>query len=290
MAENKNEFETIDFENLPQEKNENKNIFSDFNADTSLEEDLKKEKNKINKDIFYYLWIASKYLSFVFIILIIVLVIWYSYFFTQKYSNFSDNQFLAPVCSVLNGDISNLWNWCNSLNYNKDFLEKELDSLYGEQINDILKIIYLVYEKENFLKTKELSFLLDKSENKLKVLDILEKFDYFKNEFTWIEKKLLRCYNLSIDSSDKTLIMKCDAFSSSYAQDNIIWFSWDREWDKLSWTAISVANSFINFLEKNASKYFIVIDRQKIFDLQNYDWSDWFTKKTTFDLKLKINF
>jgi hypothetical protein len=48
----------------------------------------------------------------------------------------------------------------------------------------ILSVLPIIYERNNFLNTKEISFLKDKSLNKLEVLEILEKFDYFKNEFT----------------------------------------------------------------------------------------------------------
>ena len=85
--------------------------------------------------------------------------------------------------------------------------------------------------------------------------------------------------------------MKCEAYTASSIS-GIIWFSWDKnnESDSLSGTSISLANSFINYLEKNAKKYFLVVNRQKTFDLEDIDGNDWYTKKTSFDLNLKINF
>jgi hypothetical protein len=59
-----------------------------------------------------------------------------------------------------------------------------LKSLNKEQSKLIFSLLPLIYENDNFLRTREVSFLLEKSSNKLKVLDILEKFDYFKNDFT----------------------------------------------------------------------------------------------------------
>ena len=87
------------------------------------------------------------------------------------------------------------------------------------------------------------------------------------------------------------LSMKCQAFAWWYTSE-IIWFSGNKnsKQDSLNGTSISIANSFINFLEKNATKYFLVVERQKIFESQPVIWKDGYTNQTNFDLKLKINF
>jgi|GEM_PF-2488904 hypothetical protein len=60
-----NELSTIDFEpetqtvkETPSSDKISKNIFSDFDSDSSLEVELKNIKEKENKDIFYYLFIS----------------------------------------------------------------------------------------------------------------------------------------------------------------------------------------------------------------------------------------
>ena len=298
MSENKNEFETIDFadENSADKKeilkwDVRKNIFNDFDSDASLQVELKNIKEKESKDMFYFL---SKFLIVLEIIVVLAFLfsIWgFLYTYIQKDSEFSNKEFLNPICSIFNGDLVDEWAWCSSISYNKRIIDSRLKELNKEQAKLVLNILPMIYEKENFLKTKEIAFLNDKSQNKLKVLDIIAKFDQVKNEFTWVEKKKLQCNNLTISAKDRTLSMKCEAYANGYTS-WIIWPSWNKnsESDSLSGTSISIANSFINYIEKNYTKYFSVIDRQKTFDVEPIVWSWAYTKKTPFDLKLKINF
>lgn len=292
----KNEFETIDFEI------ENKstvsapekwvNIFADFNSDDSLNTELKDFKNKEEKDIFYKLNIISKILWWIFWFLIFIVAWLLVYIYIQKDDTFSDKVYLAPICYIFNWEVEEENpEWCSSISYNNQRIISELNSLYLEQTKQIVLILPFAYEQENFLKTKEISFLLDKSENKLKVLDILAKFDYLKNEFTWYEKKKLQCNALTLNWVEKTLTMKCEAFSNWYTSE-IIWFSGNKNLseENISWTSISIANSFINYLEKNWTKYFLVIDKQKVFESEVVLGNGWYTNKTSFDLTLKINF
>lgn len=297
MLENNKDIETIDFsDSMVNEKksiNEDvsKNIFNDFNSDISLEAELKNIKEKESKDMFYYLNITWKFLQTFCILFFLWLSFFSAYITIQKSEDFSNQEYLDPICFLFNWDLNIDWGACSSISYNKNLIQYELENLYKEQSKLIVSILPVVYETESFSKTKELSFLVDKSGSKLKVLDIIERFDYFKNDFTWVEKKKLQCYDLTINWKEKFLSMKCEAFSAWYTSE-IIWFSWNK-WSKdnyLNWTSISVANSFINFLEKNAKKYFLVVDKQKTFESQQILWQDGYTNKTSFNLKLKINF
>jgi hypothetical protein len=96
---------------------------------------------------------------------------------------------------------------------------------------------------------------------------------------------------MTIDSINRTLEITCDAYSQGYEEKWITWFSWDinePENAKLSWTSLSVANSFLNFIEKKSTN-FTLVDRQKVFSIENVIFA-WYTKKTKFNIKLKINF
>jgi hypothetical protein len=73
-----------------------------------------------------------------------------------------------------------------------------------------------IYEKENFLKSKDVTFLLDKSENKLQMIEVLERFDSLKKDFLSVDKSRIQCKNMSIDSTEKTLSITCDAYSQGY--------------------------------------------------------------------------
>ncbi|MDP2396330.1 MAG: hypothetical protein Q8S84_07930 [bacterium] len=68
-----------------------------------------------------------------------------------------------------------------------------LENAQQMQIKGILGILEKLYEVENFTKTKEIIFLSDKSNNKLKVLEILEKFDNIKNQFNAVDKQKIQC-------------------------------------------------------------------------------------------------
>lgn len=285
----KNEFETIDFESwndLKSDEKSSKNIFSDF--ETEKKEIEKEEKKRYN--IFDKLNILLKVLQWVFVLVLLIFILWVSYIQIQKSETFANNEFLNPICSFFNWDLDMWAGWCSSITYNKNLIDQEIKTVFQEQSKKIFSILPIMYEKESYLNTKEIQFLVQKSQNKLKVLEIIEKFNYFLNYFTWFEKSKIKCFEFKIDS-EKNFTMKCEAFSKWYMYDEIIWFSGNKNSkdESVSWTSISIANSFINYLEKNALKYFIVIDKQKVFESEQFlDTSNWYTSKTSFELKLKV--
>ncbi|MDR1945361.1 MAG: hypothetical protein LBQ59_04830 [Candidatus Peribacteria bacterium] len=73
-----------------------------------------------------------------------------------------------------------------------------------------------LYEKENFLKSKDVTFLLDKSNNRLQIIEVLERFDSLKKDFLNVDKSRIQCRNIDINSVDKILNLTCDAYSQSY--------------------------------------------------------------------------
>jgi hypothetical protein len=94
---------------------------------------------------------------------------------------------------------------------NKKYLQKITD-IKSKQVKELKEIAVHSYKLENFDKTKEASFLKYKTNNKLKVLEILEKFDDLKNSFEPIEKSRINCYNIEINS-EEILSAKCDIYS-----------------------------------------------------------------------------
>jgi hypothetical protein len=56
------------------------------------------------------------------------------------------------------------------------------------------------------------SFLLEKSNNRIKPLKILEEFDKMKNKFEPDLKSKIKCSNLTLNS-DYNFEMNCSAFS-----------------------------------------------------------------------------
>jgi hypothetical protein len=121
----------------------------------------------------------------------------------------------------------------------------------------------------------------------MRPLDILEEFDKLKNEFEPINKSRIQCQWASINSNF-VLELKCSAYSGNW-DTNILWFSWDSIWqNKIEWTSISRAVSFINFLEQKEKSKFIILNKQKEFKFEEIVDNNWYTRKTDFDLKLKF--
>ncbi len=275
----------------PDEKVESSNIFDDFNTDSDLLSEVQKLKEAQKKDIYYYLWSAWTILRYIMIIFIIGIFISASYIILQKNDSIRNKSFLNPVCNFLNWDISipNELTNCSSVSYTLKNYKRKINELKLEQASVISPVITNIYQKENFTKTKEVSFLISKSSNKLDVIEILERFDSLKNEYVWIDKRKIECNDINISSEDNMISMSCEAFSRGYER-QIIWYSWNKTDSNLVWTSMSVANSFLNYIEKNSTD-FSLVNRQKIFSNQSITWEkSWYTSKTTFDLNLKINF
>ncbi len=263
------------------------NIFDDFGQSSNLVKEVDNLKNENNKDKFYYLSKTAHFLQTVFLILIFVLIILFSYIYVQNKDDLNNSNFLDPLCYVFIGDIKTNDSLCSSISYLNINYKKELLDLQKSQTTSIIDILEKLYEVENFTKTKEVLFLLDKSKNKLKVLKILEEFDNIKNEFDNLDKEKIQCSWLSIEASKNLLTMNCEAYSSTFESIDK-WFDWESD-KYIKGTSISIANSFLNFISKK-SEFFTIIDRQKIFRTESVLWQKTnFTNKTNFSLKLKYN-
>lgn len=267
------------------------NIFDEFGSDNlSLMEEVEKLKEEAQKDIYYYLNIAWKILGYIFWLFLLLFLVLLSYLYIQKSDSFYDKAFLDPVCNFMLWETPNPSDYigCSSISSTNKFYIEKLGDLKKEQAIKVFPLISLVYEQENFLKSKEITFLLNKSENKFKVLDVLSRFDKLKNDYVWIyNKDRIVCSDILLDSEDNIFSVKCEAFSSDF-DNKILWLSWAR--DDLLWgTSISIANSFLNYIERT-SKDFTLIDKQRVFKSSNITWEKGYTNKTPFDITLKINF
>ncbi len=281
-----------DIENLVNDWEKASNIFDEFSTDSSLINEIEKIKEEQNRDMFYYINLVWKIFQKIFLILFVSFIVLFSYIYIQKNNTISDSAILDPLCFIFTDtslEKPSGITYCSSISYLKEFYKKQIDESKIFQSEKILENIVKIYEQENFLKTKEMVFLLNKSKNKESTLKILESFDSLKNEFWWIDKSRIQCEGLEIDFIKKYLSMKCVSFSQWYEK-WIIWFSWKKNYDEISGTSISIANSFLNYIEKNSTN-FTLVDRQKIFSSESVAGeSNWYTSKTSFDVKLKINF
>lgn len=262
------------------------NIFEEFLDDSDLIKEVNDIKKDKNKDIYYYIWITSKVFQSLFLFLLFLTIITFFYIKIQENNEKSIPTFLNPLCWLFLWEVSSGDN-CISINSYIESKNKELAKEKSYQVEWIIPLIKKIYEIKNFNLSKDVIFLLDMSESKLKTLDIIEKFDSLLYNYDNIWRLKIKCFDLNIDSESHIFSMSCIAYSKWYEK-WIRWFNWTNDND-VKWTSITLANSFLNYLEKTDS-IFTLIDRQKLFRSDKLVWNEfWFTSKTPFSLKLKYN-
>lgn len=268
------------------QKIDSSNIFDEFVGDSNLKKEVDSIKQEKEKDLFFYLSKVGSVLQTMFWILLVIMIIIFSYIYIQNNDELKNSNILDPFCFIFLWDVKNEDMYCSSISSLNKTYSLKLETTKQEENKAILGILEKLYNVENFLKTKEIIFLVDKSENKLQTLSILEKFDDMKNEFN-VDKDKIQCNSLSIDSKKSLLTMNCESYSQWYEK-WLRWLDWTTE-NPLKWSSLSQANSFLNFISKT-SKTFEIIDRQKMFKEESILWTKTgFTSKTTFSLKLKYN-
>ena len=266
------------------------NIFEDFEWDWSLEEEIDKKQLEVNKDLFYYLWMIVSFLKYINIFLIIWLLIVYSYIYIEK--NNESSELYEPVCNLLlwsNIDYQKISDiskekfvWCPSVTLAKKLYKDALKEKTKEIYWKLIKVASDYFVMKDFINSKEVVFLLDKTDNKKDPLNLLEKFDRVKNEFLVNDKLKIQCKNLKI--TDSELYADCNAYSSAWDK-TIPGYNWDKSSNNLKWwTSISIASSFLNFLDKQED--FILINKQKIFKINQVVWEWSYSYATPFKLQL----
>lgn len=263
------------------------NIFDEFEA-WELKEELKTNIPAEKKNMYDYLSIAAWLFSTIFWFSIFVVWGIYGYVNIQENSELDNSSILAPVCKVFIWDIPNVntnWN-CTSIAYLESKYSNDLKTLKSNQFSNSLALIEQIYKTENFLKSKEVVFLDTITKTKLRPLEILEAFDKLKYNYDNNLLERIQCSGFSI-SNDWILNASCEAFSGWY-ETNIKWFD-GTDNQRVSGTSISIANSFLNYIEKQ-SDIFTLIDRQKTFKSEwVFDEYSYITKKTSFGLQLQYN-
>lgn len=263
------------------------NIFDEFTENSNLIDEVEKIKMDRNRDLFYYLKKSASFIQVLFWISFFSAILLFWYIHIQNDENLKNSIILDPFCPIILGDIKNKDSLCSSVSSLKSTYENDLAIVKDNQSISILKIIEKLYEVKNFTKTKEIIFLSQKSSSKLSVLSILEEFDDMKSEFDKVDKQKIQCNSLIIDWEKETLSMVCIAYSAWFEK----WLRWfdGTNSSLLMGSSVSIANSFINFIEMQ-SKIFKIVDRQKVFKSENNIWlkTD-FTNMTRFSLKLKYN-
>lgn len=262
------------------------NIFKELSWELDFwnEQASKKDSLKQIKDLKYYLKLSSKILLLVNIFIFVIILFSYSYIKIQNDSDLLEVSYLNPICPVLVWlDISSqVWD-CSSVSALSYKYNSMIDSIKSDSSKKIWEIAPLLSSIKNFTLSKDVKFLVDRTQNRLRPSDILEEFDRLKNNFSSSDKWQIKCQNVEISAPD-TFSISCSAYSSDW---NISIQTWDA-WKKVSWTSISLAANFIDYIEKN-SKNLEITDKQKSFTAENFSWNWYYTKKTDFTLNMKYN-
>ncbi len=265
---------------ISQESNlQEENIFDEFAQENHLQEEVKKSPI----DIYTYSESLIKGIQACIVIILSALLLLGAYVLIQKNENFSSSPLLDPVCFLFIGDLSPAAWGCSSITVLKNRYDAELSAVQSSQSEQILNLLDTVYQVKNFHKTKSVVFVSEKTNNKLPVSDILSAFDDIKAEFDTVEKNKIQCNNITIEQSGE-LIMTCNAYSAWFEK-GIKGFDANRA--NVEGTSISIANSFLNFIEKKSDE-FTLMNRQKVFRAQKLIGDQtWYTLKTSFSVHLK---
>lgn len=274
--------EKIELEN---ENIDSTNIFDEFTDDENLKKEVEKIKIKRKKDFYYYLWKLNSFLKFLIIMCIIFFILLWWYFFIQNNKNFKSLPYFENFCFVFIGSMSDKISCGSVSNLLSDYHNKN-SNLEKQIYFNNLGLVLDAYSISNFIFSKDVSFLVNKTENKIRPLQILEEFDKLKNEFEPINKTRLRCSNIRINK-ESILELNCSTYWWEW-DNNIIWFDWKSWQNYIWWTSISRASSFINFLEKTENSNFILLDKPKQFSFTEIIDNYGYTRKTDFKLKLQF--
>jgi len=257
------------------------NIFEDFKTDVKLWKEVKAQEKKASKDIFYYLKIFTGGFKVINLIAVLCICVFLLYSFFQSRESLENYSFLWPVCSLFLWDVWSEVSGCYWLTAFSSKTDQDINLVKEKHFERVIPLFEHVYELDNFVSSSEVSFLLKTSESRLRPMKILSDFDELKNKFEPIDKSKVQCFDIVI-RDDMTLSARCEAYSSDWDSD-ITW----PENNKASGTSISVASSFIDFLENTQGSQFDVSSKQKVFDFETVSGNGIYTKKTSFDLELR---
>lgn len=182
---------------------------------------------------------------------------------------------------------------CSSVSaLNQEYAKKtqELRTLITSKVSSLFVDLYAI---ENFTNSKEVAFLMSSKENRIRVLDMLNDFDNLKNDFSRGDKKMILCDKISINNKFE-MDVTCEAYSSSWEKSDgvgggILGSTASKTGDFSEGTSVSIAASFLNFIEKNKTSNFKILEKPKVFETQGVVWDGPYVKKTKIRFQLKYN-
>lgn len=272
----------------PDQDFDNQNIFEDFTSDDSLEKEVKTHEESTKRDLFYYLKAVSGFLKIINTFLFIIIAVFSGYLYIQQTTSEREYAFLNPICFLFLWNAAETTNSCYSVSWYLNKSEENLESLKIYQTDQIASLIGDIYLVDNFIYSKIVSFLISISKDALNPTEILVEFDRLKNKFEPVDKSKIVCQDINIVQW-WILEARCEAYSSD----------WDTKVPEIKegvlsnsttgGTSISIASSFIEFLENDPSSKFTLLEKQKVFFSSNVTELWVYTKKTPFTIKIQYD-
>ncbi len=265
------------------------NILDVFSKDM-MDEKKKELKDSLKeKDPVIYLNKATWVLKFWFFVCLFFWGVLSAYSFIQNNEEASQLSILEPICFMfLWKEVSSQYDGCTSVLSAQKYYDEELKVIKEDQAEKVASILERVYSLENFLFSEDIAFILEKSSEKLPVIEMLSEFNELKDAFEPTKKVYaVECNDIEINDNLE-LNISCSAYSSDWSDSNIMWFNGQTNSKKISGTSISVASSFVNFLKKKAENFHIV-DSTKIYNYSTKieEWKERYTKRTDFDVNMR---
>jgi len=278
-------YEPMDQEN--KKTIESENIFDEFSQGESLVQEVKKTNESFDRDIFFYVSVSIKVLIAINIFLFTSFIVLIAYVYIQNDTQGKNIWFLQPVCGIIVWDIKNSIDGCKSVTSLNNQYKTKLEDAKVAQTQTIVPLLGEEYALKNYNFSKKVLFLLDKSESRLKPLDILSEFDALKLMYEPIDKAEITCFDIEI-SNDDVLNISCEAYSSDW-DTKIVDLNNGNIGQLKSWgTSITRAISFMNFIENAPNSPFKIIEKTNILNAEDVDLAP-YTKKTVFQLQLKYS-
>lgn len=260
------------------------NIFDEFTNSDDIKEEISKKEKQQQRDMYYYIKKSGSFFFTINIILFIVLIVGAFYIYIQEGEWKKEYRFLSSVCNIFLWSTNITPGTCYGVSPILWEYENLLSNNIDSQARKIFPILWDIYSIENFNLSRKVSFLLEKSDTRLKPLEILVAFDNIKNIFSPTDKEEISCYDMFI--SDNMLNITCDAYSSDWNTDIVTLNQGAIETLPWGGTSISRASSFIYFIENYHNSSFVILEKpQTLSYLPIQLWP--YTQKTTFTLKME---
>ena len=260
------------------------NIFDELSESKAIGDEVRELEEKQKKDIYFYL----KKVNFLMFLLNILLFLWLfltsAYIFLQSTEEKKEYSFLEPLCSFILGSRDITPGTCYPVVPVLEEYKGKLEVEVAKQSERILVLLWDIYSIENFNFSRRATFLLEKTDERLRPMTILSEFDELKLKFAPEDKSEVSCYNIVITGTNN-IKLSCDIYSSDWDREIVSLEQWSIFSTDRSWTSISRASSFINFIESYPNSPFQIVNKPDV--LTAVAVQRWpYTQRTTIELEL----